>query len=230
MKNILLVNDDGFDSEGIIVLEHLIAKLGHVFKAAPKEHMSGKGMSITLFSSIHFEKVDEDHYKIDATPATCVDVGIALSKNKFDLCFSGINSGPNLGQDTLYSGTLGAALEANINHIPAIAFSCFNNYFLVEKYFLDVMNFIKEHRFLDKVCTVNVNFPKGNEVKGILLTKIASREDIYHPHIQGEAIRFSRDIGDNHISVEFDQRAIKEGYISISVILPSYTIDESAYH
>lgn len=230
MKNILLVNDDGYDSEGIIVLEHLIAKLGHVFKAAPKEHMSGKGMSITLFNPIRYEKVDEGHYKIDATPATCVDVGIALSKNKFDLCFSGINSGPNLGQDTLYSGTLGAALEANINHIPSIAFSCFDNYFLVEKYFLDVMNFIEEHHFLDKVCTVNVNFPRGNEVKGILLTKIASREDVYHPHIHSNVISFTRDVGDDHLSLEFDQCAIKEGYISISVILPSYTIDESAYH
>ena len=52
MKNILLVNDDGYDSEGIIVLERLILKLGRVFKFAPKEHMSGKGMSLSLFSPI----------------------------------------------------------------------------------------------------------------------------------------------------------------------------------
>ena len=230
MKNILLVNDDGYDSEGIVVLERLINKCGRVFKFAPKEHMSGKGMSITLFSPIRYEKISEDHYKVEATPATCVDVAIALSKTKFDLCFSGINSGPNLAQDTLYSGTLGAALEANINHIPSIAFSCFDNYSLVEKHFDDVLRFIDEHHLLDKVCTINVNFPRGNEVKGILLTRLASREDIYHPLIEKDAIRFSRDIGVNTRSLKYDQFAIEEGYISISVILPSYTLDESAYH
>lgn len=229
MKNILLVNDDGYDSEGIIVLERLILKLGRVFKFAPKEHMSGKGMSLSLFSPIYYEKISEDHYKIDATPTSCIDVAIALTKMKFDLCFSGINSGPNLAQDTLYSGTLGAALEANINHIPSIAFSCFENYALVEKYFDAVMQFIDERHLLNKVCTANVNFPKGEEVKGILLTKVASREDIYHPHIQGEAIRFSRDIGSIQKELTYDQHAIEEGYISISVILPSYTLDESAY-
>ena len=66
-------------------------------------------------------------------------------------------------------------------------------------------------------------------MKGILLTKVASREDIYHPHIQGEAIRFSRDIGSIQKELAYDQHAIEEGYISISVILPSYTLDESAY-
>lgn len=123
--NILLTNDDGYYAHGIIHLKKILADTGHqIYTAAPKNQMSGVSGSITLTNRIHVERLDDYNFIIDGTPIDCVK--IALDKcldNKPDLLISGINIGTNLGSDTLYSGTVAAAIEGSLLGIKSIALS-----------------------------------------------------------------------------------------------------------
>ena len=128
--NFLIVNDDGIFAEGIKALAHALASEGNVFVSAPARQQSGKSQSITFLESIEAEEVDfpgvNKAWKVDGTPADCTKLGLQLSEEegfKIDIVFSGINHGSNLGTDTLYSGTIGAAMEAILNGTRAVAVS-----------------------------------------------------------------------------------------------------------
>ena len=121
--NILLTNDDGYNSEGIHILKELLNKYGTVVIVAPKGAMSAKSVSITLEKGIKVEQVDKTTFICEGTPADCVSFGCNALSIKFDLVVSGCNNGFNLSYDTMYSGTVGAALEALTYGIPSIAVS-----------------------------------------------------------------------------------------------------------
>ena len=126
---ILLTNDDGIDAEGIYTLAKELEKNYEVIIVAPDNQRSAQSHAITLFQPIVVKEVKLDGlkskaYSISGTPADCVRVGLdALSGGDIDLVFSGINLGLNAGMDILYSGTVSAAIEANIHNIPSIAVS-----------------------------------------------------------------------------------------------------------
>lgn len=222
---ILLVNDDGFGAPGIITLEKLLSRLGEVFVVAPKEHMSGKSMSTTILKPFFVKKIDEHHHIVDATPVDATSYGVLALKEKFDIVFSGINSGPNLSYDTLYSGTIGAALQANLYGVPSIAFSCFNNFDIVTKYFDEVMQFIDDHHLIAPHRTISVNFPRGESIKGIVFAKPSMRKDELFLHHDDEEVHFSRKV---HIpkDEESDEKKIMEGYITITIFNPCYHVEE----
>ena len=129
METILLINDDGIHSSGLMILKKSLSRLGEIIVVTPKEEMSGVGKAITSARHVKVEEVElsdgSKAYAIDGTPADAYLLAVAkILKCSPDLLVAGINLGPNLGiDDFLNSGTLGAALEAAIHGVPAIAVS-----------------------------------------------------------------------------------------------------------
>lgn len=122
--NILVTNDDGIHAPGIIALAGALQELGRVTVVAPDRERSAAGHSLTLHSPLRVFELREGWYAVDGTPTDCVNMGIhSLLPERPDLVVSGINHGANLGDDITYSGTVAAAMEANLMGIPAIAVS-----------------------------------------------------------------------------------------------------------
>lgn len=129
MKTILLVNDDGVYASGLLALKQKLDKLGRIVVVTPKEEASGIGKAITSGKHVRVAEVSlpdgSKAYATTGTPADSFLIGIfKVLKHKPDLVVAGINLGPNLGiDDFLNSGTCGAAIEAAIHGVPALAFS-----------------------------------------------------------------------------------------------------------
>jgi 5'-nucleotidase len=122
--NILVTNDDGIHARGIRALAEAMKELGRVTVVAPDRERSSVGHSLTLHSPLRIFKLHEGWYAVDGTPTDCVNMGIHnMLPISPDLVVSGINHGANIGDDVTYSGTVAAAMEANLMGIPAIAFS-----------------------------------------------------------------------------------------------------------
>ncbi len=122
--HIMVTNDDGIHAPGIIALAEALCQLGRVTVVAPDRERSAAGHSLTLHSPLRVFELREGWYAVDGTPTDCVNMGIhSLLPEKPDLVVSGINHGANLGDDITYSGTVAAAMEANLMGIPAIAVS-----------------------------------------------------------------------------------------------------------
>ena len=124
MPNILLTNDDGYQAAGLKALAEELRAIAHVSIVAPSSEQSGKAQSLTLRQPIICHSVAEREWAVDGTPADCVIVALhKLLTEKVDLVISGINHGANLGENAYYSGTVGAAREAALHHMPAVAMS-----------------------------------------------------------------------------------------------------------
>src|SRR4030088_1877304 len=124
MKHILLTNDDGYQAEGLRTLAAALEGLAAVSIVAPSLERSGAAQSLTLRQPIVCNRIAERGWAIDGTPADCVIVALhKLLPERPDLVISGINFGANLGENVYYSGTVGAAREAALHHIPALAMS-----------------------------------------------------------------------------------------------------------
>ena len=116
---ILLSNDDGYYSKGITGLAESLKQVADVTIVAPENNCSGKSSSLTLKNPLRIRKFQDNGYYVNGTPADCVF--LALTKvldKKPDLLVSGINHGANLGDDVLYSGTVGAAMGGRFSNIP----------------------------------------------------------------------------------------------------------------
>ncbi len=127
---ILLTNDDGYHSEGIIALENALLEIGDVYVVAPVSEMSGASHSLTLSRPLRIRQVDARHWTVDGTPTDCVTLAlnrILPPELRPHLCASGINHGANLGDDATYSGTVAGALESTILGVPGLAFSLVAN-------------------------------------------------------------------------------------------------------
>jgi 5'-nucleotidase len=130
--NFLLTNDDGITAPGIWVAARALSALGHVTIVAPSMNYSGYGAAAPAASEVRYRHWTEcgglDYvtaFSVDAPPATCVQVGLsgALTTRQFQIAVSGINDLRNVGRDILYSGTVGAALTAQLLGVPAVAIS-----------------------------------------------------------------------------------------------------------
>ena len=128
--NILIVNDDSIDSPGIALLAQAAGEFGRVWVVAPDAQCSAMSQKVTIRGSLTAKPVEnfpanvEGAYRVTGSPADCVRVALdCLLEERPDYVFSGINDGYNVGYDIAYSGTVGAAMEAVMNGVPAIAFS-----------------------------------------------------------------------------------------------------------
>jgi len=121
---ILISNDDGVRAPGLVALAAVLAEVGEVIVAAPDRERSAAAHSISLDHPLRVERVAQNTYAIDGTPVDCVYLALHhLVPRRPDLCLSGINNGFNLGSDVFYSGTVGAAVEAALRGVPAVAVS-----------------------------------------------------------------------------------------------------------
>lgn len=162
---ILISNDDGYQAPGIIALFRAMQKIADVEVVAPEQNNSAKSNALTLHSPIYIRQAENGFRYVTGTPADCVHIALTgLLGYKPDLVVSGINNGANMGDDTIYSGTVGAAMEAYLMGIPAIAFS------QVEKGWTNIddaaqwaMNFVQSmsrpSSSLDSPWLLNVNIP-----------------------------------------------------------------------
>jgi 5'-nucleotidase len=121
---ILISNDDGYRAEGIVALYEALKTVAEVEVVAPEHNNSAKSNALTLNAPLYVHRADNGFRFVNGTPADCVHIALTgLLGYRPDLVVSGINNGANMGDDTLYSGTVGAAMEGYLFGIPAIAFS-----------------------------------------------------------------------------------------------------------
>lgn len=121
---ILLSNDDGYQAPGIVALYEALKDLGDVEVVAPEHNNSAKSNALTLHSPLYVHRAANGFRYVNGTPADCVHIALTgLLGYQPDLVVSGINNGANMGDDTIYSGTVGAAMEGYLFGVPAIAFS-----------------------------------------------------------------------------------------------------------
>jgi len=124
MMKILLSNDDGFQAPGIVALHRALAAIAEVDVIAPEHNNSAKSNALTLNAPLYVHRAANGFRYVNGTPADCMHVALTgLLDYRPDLVVSGINNGANMGDDTIYSGTVGAAMEGFLFGVPAIAFS-----------------------------------------------------------------------------------------------------------
>ena len=121
---ILISNDDGYRAEGLVALYEALKTMADVEVVAPEHNNSAKSNALTLNAPLYVHRAENGFRFVNGTPADCVHIALTgLLGYRPDLVVSGINNGANMGDDTLYSGTVGAAMEGYLFGIPAIAFS-----------------------------------------------------------------------------------------------------------
>lgn len=191
MKRIMITNDDGINASGIIRLAKSVKKYGEVWVVAPDVQKSGASHSINLHTPFTVAKADFPvdgvrAFAVSGSPADCVRVGVLnILPQKPDIVLSGINFGYNAGSDVMYSGTIGAAMEAIFQGIPSIAFSEGTNdgYIITQMYLDEVLSEVMNMELgTDKI--LNVNFPTCDpkEFKGILRNRFVSKGFIFKDH------------------------------------------------
>ncbi len=232
---ILVTNDDGVQSPGLHQLAEALSEMAEIYVAAPDRERSATGHSITVYSPIMIENVDnipgvKKAWAIHGTPADCVKLAVAaLLPEPPDLVVSGINRGPNLGWDVLYSGTVSAAMEGVIMGVASIAVS-------LASYQSD-LDYSFAARFTRAVCRqvekdgpdpstiININVPgiPRSDIKGLRITRLGSRryQNIFQERkdprgqtyywLGGEVVQESQEI-------DSDVRAVAEGYLSMTPI------------
>ena len=248
MKKILITNDDGFESLGLKALKEAVEDLGEVLVVAPSSEKSACGHSLTITKPLKFIKVDKNFYKLeDGTPSDCVYLALnALYKNeKPDLIISGINRGANMGEDITYSGTVSAAMEGALYHVPSIAISQVYNssikeieeeigYGLAQKAIKEIAaKILKNGMPLGDRKFLNINVPPQKEFKGYKITKAGYRLYDNKAHLnknpRGEEYWW---LGSHSLkwktseNRDCDFEAIKEGFISITPIKADLTAHE----
>lgn len=192
MKKILITNDDGFESKGLLALAEALKPFGHVTVVAPTIEKSACGHSLTLTKPLHFVHLEEHFYKLDdGTPSDCIFLSLnkLFSKeNRPDIVISGINIGSNMGEDITYSGTASAAMEAVLQGIPAMAISQVYaehgksideyGYELAQQSITTLVKKIFEGKFpLPPRKFLNINIPPipSDECKGFKVTRAGNR-------------------------------------------------------
>ncbi len=121
---ILISNDDGIQSEGLVALEEKLSNLGEIFTVAPDREQTSMSHALTLHRPLRATEIGPNRFAVDGTPTDCVKLALTgLLPVRPDLVVSGINKGPNLGDDVIYSGTVSAAIEGTLLGIPSMAVS-----------------------------------------------------------------------------------------------------------
>jgi len=228
---ILLTNDDGIYADGLCALYDALIAEHEVYIVAPEAERSAVGHAITLHQPLRVKKVKRGKffwgYAVNGTPADCVKLAIYELVGPVDLVISGINRGPNVGINVLYSGTVSAVTEAKMLGYPAIAVSI-DAYENIDYCF--GANFIAD--FINKVFTLplnipfclNINFPNVNpcKIKGIKFVKhsIAKLKEFFDRRIDLHGKVYYWQGAEEHTETDPDTDviALKQGYITITPI------------
>jgi 5'-nucleotidase len=228
---ILLSNDDGVLATGLAVLQRACTPLGDIHVVAPDREQSATSHSLTLHHPLRPVQLGDQRWQVDGTPTDCVLLACnALMPARPDFVISGINHGPNMGEDVLYSGTVAAAMEGLALGIPSIAVS-FAGRVLQSDALLDgqeellrgLLQRLMSLPVFPRDTLLNVNMPAvpANEVKGVRLTRLGRR--VFSDSIARMKDPWGREIlwiGGGSVEwsgpEDSDFRAVHDGYISVT--------------
>jgi 5'-nucleotidase len=229
----LVSNDDGIFAHGLDVLVRAAAPLGEVSVVAPDREQSATSHSLTVHHPLRATKRGERRWQVDGTPTDCVMLAVeALLPERPDFVLSGVNHGQNLGEDTLYSGTVAAAMEGLSLGIPSIAFSFAGGAQRADAAHLDaqlevitrIIGHITSLPSFPRDTLFNVNLPpvSGAALKGTRLTRLGRR-------VFSESLQPSKDPAGRPVywigggsanwqgsAPDSDFQAIHDGFVSIT--------------
>ncbi len=227
MSRFLITNDDGIQSPGLEALVQALSSIAECMVIAPDRDNSAVSHSLTMNRPLRVTKLKDNVYTLDGTPTDCVAIGLnKIVGQKPDLLVSGINPGPNLGDDISYSGTVSAAVEGTMYGIPSLAVSLageapydFTNAAeLAAKLAKQILK-----QGLPKDTLLNANVPQAGSIKGIKVTRQGRR-------LWNNAIQETRDPwGRKHYWIgggtpspdsgeDTDVYAVNNGYVSVTPI------------
>src|SRR5215467_8080047 len=224
---ILLSNDDGIQSEGLIALEESLRPIGEIYTVAPDRAQSSMSHALTLHRPLRVHEIAPRRMSVDGTPVDCVKLALTgLLPVRPNLVVSGINKGPNLGDDIIYSGTVSAAIEGALLGLPAIAVSLVTfkdfDFRAAAEFTAHLVSQIQQSGIPPKTL-LNVNVPSvpKEELKGWRLTRMGKRHynetivERVDPRggkyywIGGDDLGFDQEDGT-------DCMAVQEGYVSVT--------------
>lgn len=226
--HILVSNDDGILAEGIGLLAEACLAVGQVTVVAPDREQSGTSHSLTMHRPLRAQRRHDGSFQVDGTPTDCVLLAFGgLLPTPPTLVFSGVNHGPNMGEDVLYSGTVSAAMEAVTLGVPGVAISfagsALETLATYRDLLKDLVRRLVEVPGFPPETLLNINLPPipADQVRGFRVTKLGSRffseslvrskdprgRDIYW--IGGGSITWTGDADSDHA-------AVAEGFISIT--------------
>jgi len=225
---ILCTNDDGITAAGIALNIEVCSSLGEVDAVAPDRNQSATSHSLTLYKPIRPSVMAPRRWSVDGTPTDCVLLALgALLGHRPDVVVSGVNHGPNMGEDVFYSGTVAAAMEGVSLGVPAIALSFAGSDYGLFPTWKEPLkrllaSILKQQPFPPSTL-LNINLPPidGSTVKGVRVTRLGSR--VYEQSLQRQKDPWGRDIfwiGGGNINwtggPDSDFQAVHDGYISLT--------------
>lgn len=233
---ILVSNDDGIHSEGIIALAEALQAVGEVFVMAPDRERSAAAHALTLHFPLRVEEIRPNWFAVDGTPTDCINLGVngrTLLPRRPDIVVSGINKGGNLADDITYSGTVAAAIEGTLLGLPSVAVSLAGrgeyNFRPAAHFAAKVVSKIAQHGMPpDTLLNINAPNVSAAEIKGVKVTRMGKRQ-------YGDAIVEKTDprgrkyywIGGDelrHFEVDgSDISAVMAGYISVTPLHLDFT-------
>ena len=178
---ILISNDDGYFAPGLACLAEHLAKVAEIVVVAPERDRSGASNSLTLDRPLKLSRASNGFYYVNGTPTDCVHLAVTgMLDQQPDMVVSGINSGSNMGDDTVYSGTVAAATEGFLLGIPSIAVSLegrkFANYEAAARVATDlVQRFARQKHSLPWLLNVNVPDIPYEQLQGTVVTRLGKR-------------------------------------------------------
>jgi len=235
-KIILLTNDDGIEAKGLFALYSALKrdKNFDIKIVAPDKERSAVGHAITVFDPISVREEYRDGkfygYAVDGTPADCVKLAVkAILNKKPDILISGINRGPNMGENIIYSGTVSAATEGTTYGIPSVAVSMDNlrdtDYAYAAEFTKKIAKMVLNKKELPQKTLLNINVPDVPEdkIKGVRITFQSSAKfnDIFIKRVDPRGRNYywmDGEFVESSNEDDEDYKAVKSNYISITPI------------
>ena len=235
---ILLSNDDGVFAEGLNTLYQTLSPWHDVTVVAPDRNCSGASNALSLHSPLRVEKMHNGFYSVNGTPSDCVHWGVSEFVNEQpDLVISGINNGPNLGDDVIYSGTVAAATEGRYMGLPAIAVSVAGykqqHFDIAAKVVAGIVEKLPLHPLpANQILNVNVPELDYKQLKGVKVTRMGRRHKSENmtkaqdPH--GQTIYWYGKVGTEQDAGEgTDFHAVANGFASVTPLSVDMTAHQS---
>lgn len=235
---ILIANDDGYLSEGIRALYEVMRKLGQATIVAPDRNRSGASNSLTLSHPVFVRQHEPGIYSLEGTPTDCVNIALSgLLEEDQDMVVSGINDGPNMGDDVLYSGTVAAAIEGRHLGHPALAVSMASHeprhYETAARVMSNLVSHLKEVPLPgDTILNINVPDLPFEQLSGMKATRLGTRHPsqkaIRQMSPRGETLFWigaAGDIANDGPGTDFG--AVKDGYVSVTPLQIDLTRNDS---
>ncbi|MBI2768543.1 MAG: 5'/3'-nucleotidase SurE [Burkholderiales bacterium] len=239
---ILISNDDGYQAPGIVALYEALKDVAEVEVVAPEHNNSAKSNALTLHSPLYVHTAGNGFRYVNGTPADCVHIALTgLLGYRPDLVVSGINNGANMGDDTIYSGTVGAAMEGYLFGIPAIAFSQTEKGWAhindAGRFARELVQQVMAHEIGGKAWLLNVNIPNKpfDELKPMKVCRLgrrhAAEKVISQDSPRGDTMYWIGGAGAAKDGAEgTDFHATAQGHVSMTPLKVDLTDHEALAH